>query len=808
MTTSKTVTSRDLASKSSLQYIRAQTLSISLIEARPNTKMYVFFDEIDVTHLCGPSTGNVGDALLTDANGQLEIKFFIPAGTYNTGNKNIIVTDTRVLANLDTLGSVYGSATAVFATSGTLETYKNTSTTTVTTRRTVQTSDPLAQSFFTHGIAGGMFVSSVDVYFNTKDDVLPVRMEIRPMVNGYPASIEPRNAELVSVVPAASVNISNNATLATKFTFNPPVYLEEDGDFCFVLRSNSNNYNVFTSRMGEDSIEDGRKIYAQPFVGSMFKSENAITWSAEQFEDIKFTIFKAQFDTTTEHNCVFDIDVPMTGATGESFSTVSGSNIVTYSHTQEHGLEVGSKIYVSAHASGTYNGIPGTELTANHTVTNVIDRYKVQFQVTTNATASGNIDTSDIVHTLIVSEGGINYSASDTITIGGNATGTILVENGVIKSATITSVGSGYLTNPTVTINSATGSGAAILAITDANFGVVANKPMTGFKSNINLYNHGSSQAAGHINTTIGNYEGGALTSYTGGSSMGFTPNSNNVNMMQQSLIASSYNETAIMSGASSAQMVISMSTDNANVSPVIDMSTGPKFIAYYNRINDMPDDTITSSVSSGSVSNISVTAAGSGYTVAPTVTISAPDVAGGVQATASATIMGSTLNTVVMIEQGSGYIKQPLVVITRGAGDTTGAGGAAQATLSPFNSELLPTGGNAKARYITNKNTLDIISTGARVFATISSMSGSSVDWYIRTSLSASGIEHETLEWKRLPCNTPRNRSSSISEFFEYEFRLDNVEPFDTYDLKCVLTADMPIKTPIVNSYRLIVIA
>ena len=45
--------------------------------------------------------------------------------------------------------------------------------------------DPLAESFLVES-AGGLMVSSIDLFFKTKSDSLPVSIEIRNMVNGYP----------------------------------------------------------------------------------------------------------------------------------------------------------------------------------------------------------------------------------------------------------------------------------------------------------------------------------------------------------------------------------------------------------------------------------------------------------------------------------------------------------------------------------------------------------------------------------------------------------------------------------------------
>lgn len=78
------------------------------------------------------------------------------------------------------------------------------------------------------------------------------------------------------------------------------------------------------------------------------------------------------------------------------------------------------------------------------------------------------------------------------------------------------------------------------------------------------------------------------------------------------------------------------------------------------------------------SVSAIAVTAGGSGYTSAPTVTISAPDV-GSNTATATATISGDAVDAVTVTFAGAGYATAPTVTFSGGGG----SGATATATLT-----------------------------------------------------------------------------------------------------------------------------
>ena len=106
------------------------------------------------------------------------------------------------------------------------------------------------------------------------------------------------------VYEPSQVKLSQNGSVATKFKFPSPVYLEP-GEYCIVLLSASNDYNVFISVMEEEDIttkdlpESERVIISQqPYMGSLFKSQNGSTWTPAQFEDLKFTLFKAQFVNT------------------------------------------------------------------------------------------------------------------------------------------------------------------------------------------------------------------------------------------------------------------------------------------------------------------------------------------------------------------------------------------------------------------------------------------------------------------------------------------------------------------------------
>ena len=116
---------------------------------------------------------------------------------------------------------------------------------------------------------------------------------------------------------------------------------------------------------------------------------------------------------------------------------------------------------------------------------------------------------------------------------------------------------------------------------------------------------------------------------------------------------------------------------------------TAANFLAYSNNLLTVRVDTTNAknavTTQSGSVTDIAIDNTGAGY-VAPVVVIGQPDVEGGIQATATATINGDgEIIDIQIVNAGSGYVSAPSVSIssTDGEGDPqAGADFAATASI------------------------------------------------------------------------------------------------------------------------------
>ena len=194
----------------------------------------------------------------------------------------------------------------------------NLTTTTRNTNTTVaEFFDPLAQSFTVGGSVeapgandsiddiNGAFLTSVGLFFAKKDDAnAPVRVEIRTVELGTPTRIILGKSVILR---PSDISISDDGETETKVTFPEPIYLAPGNEYAVVIISaHSDKYEMWIATMGEKSRKTQALptteavIYSKQFsMGSLFKSQNGSIWTANQYQDLKFKLYKAKFSPKT-----------------------------------------------------------------------------------------------------------------------------------------------------------------------------------------------------------------------------------------------------------------------------------------------------------------------------------------------------------------------------------------------------------------------------------------------------------------------------------------------------------------------------
>jgi len=295
-----------------------------------------------------------------------------------------------------------------------------------TTQQIIGWYDPLAQSFLVED-PGGIFVTKCDVFFRTKDDMdIPVVFQIRSMKNGLPTQHVLPFSEIV--LDPAEVNISADGSIATTVTFKAPVYLEGNNtEYAVALASNSTKYSVYISRIGETDLLTDTFISNQPYLGSLFKSQNASTWEPSQWEDLKFTMYRAEFETSG----TIEFYNPELTVGNNQIPTLQPDSIILSSRKIRVGLdqtvgdsyEMGNTIIQDGTmAEGNIVGAGGSIIPAGLNITN-----------------------AGIGYTPL--DGNQTFGSVNLVTITGTGKGAVAnvyVNNGVAAAATITNGGTGY----------------------------------------------------------------------------------------------------------------------------------------------------------------------------------------------------------------------------------------------------------------------------------------------------------------------------------------------------------------------------
>ena len=491
-------------------YIRSRRIKIIGLHFKPETRLYPFFDGVDVSAYCRPfsdpsvtpgldqatweemeitwggdfnpqlnrnqgttedtgdtgetatySVGALNDAIYTDGVGTTTLFFEIPCTDVNKfrvgarpfrltsspGNKEDADSFGDAMYNAsgiinqyqETITSIYTPRIETRQVSDSRVITQNLGSTTTTSTETTENgggeiritlwADPLAQSFLVKE-KGGCYCTKIDVYFATADESVPVTMQIRSMVNGYPSqeilpfaekTLYPGNPDLSALRTARAlpnspeyfaydpvwdaevIKTSDDASVPTSFVFDAPVYLNDGVEYAFVLIADSIKYNVYTAKLGGTVVGSTNIVSTPPYLGNLFKSQNASTWVADPSQNMKFGIYKAQFDPQTTGEIYFTNSAVQADILRSlPFQTVNGSNTVRVlheNHRMPKGQYVNSVVTISNVAPGTYNGLTDVQLTGTFSIDNVdLDSYTIEVPGAA-ALATGRVGPDSVIAT-------------------------------------------------------------------------------------------------------------------------------------------------------------------------------------------------------------------------------------------------------------------------------------------------------------------------------------------------------------------------------------------------------------------------
>ena len=627
----------------------------------------------------------------------------------------------------------------------------------------------LSQSFF---IDEPTFVTKVDLFFQSKDSTIPFKFNIRRNKEGRPTNDVLNFSQVV--VDSANVNISSNANVATSVNFAAPVFLDK-GEYSLNLGADSRAYNVYVATLNEQDLTLGSTITQQPALGTFFQSENLSSFTPSLFDDLKFTLYRAKFNTGVTAR----VDIR------QKFNEISSD---VYDETLETDpLE----LFKDRSTMKVYHFNHGYANDSFVHIDNIANTYS---NVRTISGATDFLGGGD--------EGGNIFGLDGNVFTQG-----LQISNVKLNSYTV-DLGAGKI--PVLTEPRTRFGGPSV--------SIGKNIAYTTILPRISTFNAGNATINHKIKqTTLG-------TTYTKDTDFITIKNLVDNKFDEEKVIASLINKDKKQNNVLSLDYVIEMSTNNDRVSPLIDNQQ----IGIQLRRDLIDNTTYSATVFEHELTTLSNTLTPHRANITRTSNgIGIINLANVMDMNnANAVINGTILNVQANTTQtnGSGANNSGLYrVIDIFAGsasnvsikvaklsgdienDVNNSNVYSIVTSNDFVTEEAATGGTTYSKYITREVTFNNPSTGLRFLVDAAVPLNSNLDFYIKTKLAGDNTNLRDIEYKKVTGVVIPN--SLEGEFVEVNHQIDDIDAFNSVIFKIVFNAASTTNAPKIKNFRLIAV-
>jgi hypothetical protein len=581
--------------------------------------------------------------------------------------------------------------------------------------------------------------------------------------------------------------------------------------------------------MGDQIPGSSRTISQQPYAGVLFKSQNGSTWSADQNEDLMFTIYRAKFDTSVQGNVEFVNDqLPTTTLDPNSIETNTNSAKIKI-YQRNHGLSPTSLVTISNTDDTMVHGIVATGTITCSTGLATVTGHSTAFQTEIGNLTVGKGDviyTNETIPRYVGVVSSVSSGSNIALTLVSNAAITLATNTGfrivpsvngipateVYKIQTVAVVvdHDNYIINTTTP---ATQYGYTGGATVQANGQIAYNTLQP--TAQIQTFSETSSLFS--VKTTSGTSIDGSEAPYSRDTDWnGITLGDNN-DFPTARIVASKQNEDYYLAGNKSASMLCLISSTNDALSPVID-TTRVGLIAIANKVNK-PDYSYTNQ--SGIDDNAFLTSNNTVGFSGATITTSDSNTKG-IFLTAKVgrylTISGATSpaagnngsyvitaiatdGTSITLGTETGNIVTPVSFTSKSAGDTI--------TITQGNtfiSEISPIGSSTISKYVTQKTNLSTPANTLKVIMSVVSPTNSNVSVYYKVSPVGFKDSYDSINYTLLPPDSLLPKVQFGNETFsEVNFTKNNLGAFDAFTVKLVFTSSNGSEITKVKDLRII---
>ena len=192
------------------------------------------------------------------------------------------------------------------------------------------------------------------------------------------------------------------STTPTHFAFDYPVYLQNDTEYALAIETDSVDYELWSSRLGEIDISTSTVITTQPSLGSVYRSQNVDNWTEDNFEDLKFRLYRAEFAIERSAELVLKnkslgyelltnnpFETNATASTNATSKLYGNNNQIIKVLHRDNGFEDSGNSYVFYRSARETGGITSDIL--NSKLFQVTNSGVDSYNITSLIKASGNI---------------------------------------------------------------------------------------------------------------------------------------------------------------------------------------------------------------------------------------------------------------------------------------------------------------------------------------------------------------------------------------------------------------------------------
>lgn len=284
---------------------------------------------------------------------------------------------------------------------------------------------PIAQTFLVTEPTTGVdayFLTSIDLFFQSKSTQFGIEVQIRETDNGVPTSNTLPYAS--KILQPSSVNTSADGSVATNFQFDTPVVIQTNQQYAIVVVpvGGNPNYTIWTGVNGGTDTVTKTPIYTSNQLGSLFISTNDLNFTAVQSESMKYNLYIAQYTGLSGTAGFVNGNTDMFNATSIIGSFYPGERVVLANNIMSiasittsgsNTLSVGEVAYqpnTGTLAQSTANGVVAF---AN---TTLVLLSNVQGSFTTSTAIKGNT-TSYLISPSVVSQNVSTIDGSNLVSV-------------------------------------------------------------------------------------------------------------------------------------------------------------------------------------------------------------------------------------------------------------------------------------------------------------------------------------------------------------------------------------------------------